>query len=169
MKTLYLIRHAKSDWSDPLLNDFDRPLNKRGKRDAPLMGNSLAKADIFPDLILSSPAVRALMTAVEIAKQISYESDLIIYNEALYAANCDAIRDVVASIPSTCQTLFLIGHNPGLTEFAEYISGHTIENIPTCGIISVKLKEDDWNSIGKDSARFVSFDYPKKHKELKVS
>lgn len=165
MKTLYLIRHAKSDWSNPFLSDFDRPLNKRGQKDAPLMGNVLAKAHIHPDLILSSPAVRAQMTAIEIAKQIGYDSDSILYNETLYAADCTAIERVLQSIPSTQKTVFLIGHNPGLTDFAQYISGNPIENIPTCGIVCVKLKEDNWNSIEKNSALFVSFDYPKKHKE----
>ncbi|HEX5670827.1 MAG TPA: histidine phosphatase family protein [Sulfuricurvum sp.] len=165
MKTLYLIRHAKSEWDNPLLKDFDRPLNKRGKKNAPFMGNVLAKAHIHPDLILSSPAVRAKMTAIEIAKKIGYDSDSIFYNKSLYAASCDEIQRVLKSIPSNHKTVFLIGHNPGLTEFAEYVSGHSIENIPTCGIVCVKLKEDDWSSIGEHSAQFVSFDYPKKHKE----
>jgi phosphohistidine phosphatase len=165
MKTLYLIRHAKSDWDNPLLSDFDRPLNKRGKKNAPFMGNILAKAHIHPDLILSSPALRAQMTASKIAKQIGYDSDLIVYSEMLYAADYETIKSVLKSVLSTQQTVFLIGHNPGLTEFAEYISGHAIDNIPTCGLVCVKLKEDNWKNIGRDSALFVSFDYPKKHKE----
>ncbi|MDP3300405.1 MAG: histidine phosphatase family protein [Sulfuricurvum sp.] len=165
MKTLYIIRHAKSDWSNPLLSDFDRPLNKRGEKSAPFMGNVLAKAHIHPDLILSSPAVRAQMTAIEIAIKVGYDSDSIVYNERLYAADCTAIERVLQSISSNHKTVFLIGHNPGLTEFAQYISGHSIENIPTCGIVCMTLKEDDWNSIGKNSTQFISFDYPKKHKE----
>lgn len=165
MKTLYLIRHAKSDWENPLLSDFDRPLNKRGKKNAPFMGNILAKAHIHPDLILASPALRARMTAVEIARQIGYDSDLIVYNEMLYGADYETTESVLKSILSTQQTVFLIGHNPGLTEFVQYISGHAIDNIPTCGIVCVKLKEDDWKNIGRDSALFISFDYPKKHQE----
>lgn len=165
MKTLYLIRHAKSDWDNPLLSDFDRPLNKRGKKNAPFMGNVLAKARIRPDLILSSPAVRAQMTAIEIAKKVGYKDDSIVYNETLYEADCTAIEYVLQSIPFTQKTVFLIGHNPGLTEFAQYISGYRIENIPTCGIVCVKLQKDDWSSITENSAQFISFDYPKKHKE----
>lgn len=165
-RQLYIIRHAKSDWDNPFLNDFDRPLNKRGEKSAPFMGNVLQKAHIHPDLILSSPAVRARMTAIEIAKKVGYDSELIVYNEHLYAADCTAIERVLQSLPSTHKTVFLIGHNPGLTEFAQYISGHSIDNIPTCGIVCVTLKEDNWNTIGKDSTQFVSFDYPKKHKEL---
>lgn len=169
MKTLYIIRHAKSDWDNPLLSDFDRPLNKRGEKSAPFMGSVLAKAHIQPDLILSSPAVRARMTAIEIAKKVGYKDELIVYDERLYAADCTAIERVLQSILSTQKTVFLIGHNPGLTEFAQYISGHSIENIPTCGIVCVTLKEDDWNTIGENSTKFVSFDYPKNHKELKLS
>ena len=130
------------------------------------MGSILAKAHIHPDLILSSPAVRARMTATEIAKKVGYKDDSIVYNETLYEADYTAIERVVQSIPSTQKTVFLIGHNPGLTQFAQYISGHCIENIPTCGIVCVTLKEDDWNSIGENLIQFVSFDYPKKHKEL---
>lgn len=165
MKTLYLIRHAKSEWGNPLLSDFDRPLNKRGKKNAPFMGNVLAKAHILPDLILSSPAVRARMTAIEIAEKVGYKTDSIVYNETLYEADYTAIERVLQSIPSTQKTVFLIGHNPGLTEFAQYINGYFIENIPTCGVVCMKLQKDDWNSIGKNSAQFISFDYPKKHKE----
>lgn len=164
MKTLFIIRHAKSDWENPLLSDFDRPLNKRGQKDAPFMGSILAKTHIHPDLVLSSPAVRARMTAIEIAKRIGYNTDLIVYNEAFYAADCDTIEVILKSIPSTQQTVFLVGHNPGLTEFSEYISGHSIVNIPTCGVVCMQLKENDWQSIGRDSALFVSFDYPKKSK-----
>lgn len=165
MKTLYIIRHAKSDWGNPLLSDFDRPLNKRGEKSAPFMGNILAKAHIHPDLILSSPAVRARMTAIEIAKKVGYKDDSIVYNETLYEADYTAIERVLQSIPSIQETVFLIGHNPGLTKFAQYISGHSIQNIPTCGVVCMKLQKEDWNSIGKNSALFVSFDYPKKHKE----
>lgn len=165
MKTLYLIRHAKSDWSNPLQSDFDRPLNKRGDKDAPFMGSILAKAHVHPDLILSSPAARAKKTVVEIAKQINYNTHLIRYDETLYEADIMTIEHVVKSIPPTKKTVFILGHNPGLTEFAKYISGYFIENIPTCGIVCVKLKEDDWKSIGKNSTLFVSFDYPKKHKK----
>lgn len=165
MKTLYLIRHAKSDWSNPLLRDFDRPLNKRGDKDAPFMGNVLAKAHIHPDLILSSPAARAKKTAVEIAKQLNYNTHSIRYDETLYEADIITIEHLLKSISPSQQTVFLIGHNPGLTEFAQYISGYAIENIPTCGIVCVKLKEDNWKSIGENSTLFASFDYPKKYKK----
>jgi phosphohistidine phosphatase len=165
MKTLYIIRHAKSDWNDPSLSDFERPLNKRGQKNAPFMGELLAHNNVHPDLIVSSPAVRAKMTAQEIAKKVGYDTKEIVYAEGLYLADIDAIEEVLKKAPSSKNTVLLVGHNPGLTLFAEYISGYDIDNIPTCGIFCVTLKNDDCKSIGKGMAEFVSFDYPKKHKE----
>ena len=165
MKTLYIIRHAKSDWKDLSLSDFERPLNKRGEKNAFFMGELFSQQKIHPDLIVASPAVRAKITAKEIAKKVGYNTKEIVYAERLYLADVDTIEEVLKKAPSSKNTIFLVGHNPGLTLFAEYISGYDIDNIPTCGIFCVTLKNDDWKSIGKGMAKFVSFDYPKKHKE----
>jgi phosphohistidine phosphatase len=165
MKTLYLIRHAKSDWSDSSLDDFKRPLNKRGEKNVLFMGERLAHTKLLPDLIVSSPAIRAKMTAKEIAKQVGYRKDEIAYEDDLYQAEVDDIARVLKNITPSKNIVFLVGHNPGLTLFAEYISGYRIDNIPTCGIVCVQLKENNWQSIGKESAEFVSFDYPKKYKD----
>jgi len=166
MKMLYIIRHAKSDWSDPSLSDFQRPLNKRGKKDAPLMGEQLGKNGVHPDLILSSPAVRAKMTIEAIADKVGYKTERIVYDETLYMADMDTILRVLKQTPYSKNTVFIVGHNPELTLFAEYISGYEIDNIPTCGLFCVKLKGDDWQNLGKESAEIVSFDYPKKHKNI---
>lgn len=163
MKTLYIIRHAKSDWNDPTLSDFQRPLNKRGQKNAPFMGEMLAHNQIHPDLIISSPAVRAKTTAEEIAQKVGYGCEKIIYEDALYMGDVDEIEGILKKISDSNQIVFLIAHNPGLTHFAEYVSGYAIDNIPTCGIFCVRLKDDAWKSIGKDSVCYVSFDYPKKH------
>lgn len=165
MKTLYIIRHAKSDWNDLSLSDFERPLNKRGEKNAFFMGELLAQHKIHPDLIVSSPAVRVKITAKEIAKKMGYNTKEIVYAEELYLADVDTIEEVLKKVPSSKKTVLLVGHNPGLTLFAEYISGYNIDNIPTCGIFCVTLKNDDWKSIGRGTAEFVSFDYPKKHKD----
>lgn len=164
MKTLYIIRHAKSDWDDPSLTDFQRPLNKRGKKNAPFMGEILAHNKVHPDLIISSPAVRAKTTSQEIARKVGYDSQKIIYEEDLYMGGVEEIEAVLKKIPASKNTVFLIAHNPGLTLFAEYISGYAIDNIPTCGVFCVKQKKNGWRSIGRDSAEYVSFDYPKKFK-----
>lgn len=164
MKTLYIIRHAKSDRNDPSLSDFERPLNTRGEKNALFMGNRLAESEIYPDLILSSPAIRAKKTAETIAEKIGYPSNKILFEKRLYMADSDLIADVVKEIPDSADTVFIIGHNPGLTEFAESISGYAIGNIPTCGIFCVTLKKEDWKNVGNDAADYVSFEYPKKYK-----
>lgn len=160
---LYLIRHAKSDWNNPSLQDFERPLNKRGRKNAPFMGALLAKEGIQPDLIISSPAIRAKTTALAIADQVGYPEKEIVFEEDLYGAGIEAIEHVLQKVPDSKKRVFLFGHNPGLTEFSNYISGEGIENIPTCGIFCVKLKNESWHDIGKESAELVLFEYPKKH------
>lgn len=165
MKTLYIIRHAKSDWSNPFLRDYERPLNKRGKKNAPFMGEVLAQNHVLPDLILSSGAVRAKTTARIIAEKVGYDTEKIVYEESLYLADETAIERLLKKIPSSKKSVFIVGHNPGLTLFAEYISGHEIGNIPTCGIVTVRLKQNEWKNLGRESAEFVSFDYPKKYKK----
>jgi len=148
VKTLYLIRHAKSDWSDLLLSDFNRPLNKRGMKDAPLMGELLSKKGVHPDLILSSPALRAKTTAIEIARKLSYPLDSIQTIPSLYASDCETLFSVIHDVPNTVNTLIVFGHNPEFTDCVNAISGAEIENIPTCGIAAMHLKEKSWESIG---------------------
>lgn len=163
MKTLYLIRHAKSDWSDPAQSDFNRPLNHRGEKNAPFMGKRLAHASVIPDLIVSSPALRARLTAMAIADQVGYNTDTIRYEESLYLADAETIEQIIRTLPDSVQTVFLVGHNPGLTLFAEAVSAHEVDNIPTCGIFAVTQESETWKSVRKGSMRFASFDYPKKH------
>ncbi len=163
MKTLTLIRHAKSDWSDLSLSDFDRPLNKRGYKNAPMMGRILSQSTQHPDLILSSPALRAKTTAELIARELHYPIQTIRYDETLYDADPHTIIASLRQVPDTVEHLFLIAHNPGLSEAAEYLCGFAIGDIPTCGIVMMKLKSDSWKSADGECAVFVSLDYPKKH------
>ena len=164
MKTLYLIRHAKSDWSDASLSDYDRPLNKRGANDALLMGSILLKSGIRPDFILSSPALRAKTTAIAIAQALSYPPGSIRYDHALYASDVETILSIIRDVSVSIDTLFLFGHNPELTECANYISGGDIDDIPTCGVVAMRLKNDSWESIGANSAKISGFDFPKKYR-----
>lgn len=164
MKTLYLIRHAKSDWSDESLSDFDRPLNKRGAKDAPLMGSHLADQGIRPDLIISSPAVRAKTTAKAFAKALSYPPESIRYDHNLYACDVETILSIIRNVDVNVDTLMLFGHNPELTECANLITGGDIDNIPICGVVEMRLKNDSWESIGANSAELRSFDFPKKYR-----
>lgn len=164
MKTLYLIRHAKSDWSDESLSDFDRPLNTRGKKDAPFMGSILLNDGIHPDLILSSPALRAKSTAIAFAQALSYPTDSIRYIHALYASDTETILALIRDVSPSVNTLFVFGHNPEITECANFITGGDIDNIPTCGVMAMRLREDNWKSIGANSAELRRFDFPKKYR-----
>ncbi|WP_418641144.1 SixA phosphatase family protein [Sulfurimonas sp. ST-27] len=161
MKTLYIIRHAKSSWKNMDLDDFDRPLNKRGRHDAPMMGERLRKKKSMPDLILSSPAKRAKMTAESIAKKVHYNKKKIVYDQNIYEADVSTLEDILMDIDDKYNTVFLVGHNPGLNELAEHYAGYT-ENLPTCGIVSIAFTCKQWKDIDSDNAKLLFIDYPKK-------
>ncbi|MBU1659071.1 CHAD domain-containing protein [bacterium] len=162
MKKLYIIRHAKSSWKESSLDDFERPLNKRGKADAPLMGSKLKEKRVMPDLILSSPALRAKTTAEIITKKIEFEKE-IVFDENIYESSVNELHKIVSEIDDENRVVFLFGHNPSLNELAQkYINLN--ENIPTCGIVEIEFDCDSWTDISAKNARLLSFDYPKKEK-----
>lgn len=165
MKHLYLIRHAKSSWSDSRLSDFDRPLNKRGKNDAPFMGQCLASASIEFDLLISSSAKRARMTARLIAKEISYKRKNIIYHNEIYSSDLTMLLSVLRRTESKVNTLALVGHNHVITECAEWLTGNRIVNIPTSGIVAVSFDIKGWDEIDREDGTLLFFDYPKLHLE----
>jgi phosphohistidine phosphatase len=167
VKTLYIIRHAKSSWNDPALDDFDRPLNERGKRDAPRMGKRLKEKDIYPDLMLSSPAKRAFSTARRIGKVLKYAKDNIKTDRRLYHADEEIILDVIQNVKDKHQTIMVFGHNPGLTEFVNTLQQEQldIENIPTCGIVAFQLDVDSWKDVNWGKGRILFFDYPKSRED----
>jgi phosphohistidine phosphatase len=162
MKRLYLVRHAKSSWKNPDLQDFDRPLNKRGKRDAPLMGQRLKKAGARPDLIFCSPAKRAAKTAKALAREIGYPAEKIRWIDSLYAAGTQTLLEIVRSLDDSERHVMLVAHNPGLTYFAEYLTGISVENIPTSGVFAVDFETPSWRDIREAEGKLASFDYPKK-------
>lgn len=163
MKTLYLIRHAKSSWDDLDQSDFDRPLNERGKRDAPRMGKRLKEKEIHPDLILSSPAKRAWSTGKRIAEILAYPKKNIKTVRELYHADEEAILEIVQKISDKYDAVILIGHNPGLTDFVSTLSEEetNIDNIPTCGVVAFQFKDESWEKIKWGTGKMVFFDYPK--------
>ncbi len=164
MKKLYLIRHAKSSWSNPLLDDFDRPLNKRGKTNAPFMANLLLKKEIFPDLILSSSALRAKSTAKIFAQELQFSKD-ITFEKSLYLTSTQTLLNILHHIPNTYNTVFLFGHNPELTQLANELSSTYINNIPTCGIAGFEFSIQSWNELCKQNSTLTLFEFPKKYKE----
>lgn len=168
MKTLYLIRHAKSSWDAPDLDDFERPLNKRGNKDAPNMAKRLKEKGVTPDFLITSPAARALDTCKEFARILDYDKEKIKTDKRLYHANEDQILTVVREFKDRErdeeEVVLLFGHNPGLTEFANVLLNETIDNVPTCGVVKAHLKIDRWKDTAFGCGTLASFDFPKNKK-----
>ncbi len=163
MKHLYLIRHAKSSWSDPTASDFERKLNKRGKRDAPFMGSRLAKYEIIPDAIYASPAKRARKTALAVAKKIGFPQGNITFDDTLYTFTIAELFGVVQNISDKENVVFIVGHNYAITDLAVTLTGASIENVPTAGIVGIDLKITSWKDVSPGTCKLLFFDYPKKH------
>ncbi|MEG8946505.1 SixA phosphatase family protein [Rosettibacter firmus] len=163
MKKLFLLRHAKSSWEDSSLTDLERPLNKRGKRDAPFMGKLLKEKEINIDTIYTSHALRALMTAEIISKEIHLGKEHIIVEKKIYEAGIKELSDVVSNLPEKFSSVMIIGHNPGLTSFANFLGNKYIDNIPTCGIVGLKFNLESWNEIERGRGEIFLFEYPKKY------
>lgn len=162
MKTLTIVRHAKSSWADTSLRDHERPLNKRGFRDAPEMGRRIGEHGIRPSLIVSSPAVRAWSTAKAVAKAISYPYEFLEKEPNLYHASVDRILDVICAQDERCNNLMLVGHNPGFTDFANYLVPGLTGNLPTAAVVSFELETDDWRLYDRPSTKLLVHDWPKK-------
>jgi phosphohistidine phosphatase len=163
MKTLYLVRHAKSSWKYPNLDDFERPLNKRGRKSAPFMGTILNKLKVLPDLILSSPANRAAMTARIIADKIGYPLEKIHYSESIYEFSANALIDVIRQLDDVVNKVMLVGHNPALTDLANYFGDKPISNIPTSGVFCADLDIPSWAKTSDHCGKLIFFEFPKKH------
>jgi len=166
MKTLYLVRHAKSSWTDSSLADLERPLNKRGRRDAPVMGQRLAGGKVKVDAIWSSPALRALQTAELLAHPLKISGKLIEQHERLYTSSNEDLFLEVSTCSDKINALLVIGHNPVISEFADLLIDHNyaaeISQIPTCGIVALKFKCSSWTQIKNNPGQLLFFDYPKK-------
>ena len=164
MKTLYLVRHAKSSWKYKELKDIDRPLKKRGKKNADFIAKLLKKNNNIPELLISSSAKRAFDTAEIFAKIFKLKQDKIIKNEKLYMADYDDFVAAINEIHEEINNAMLFGHNPGLTYFACAITEDDIDNIPTCGIVRIDFDVNSWNELSSRKGKFVFFEFPKKHK-----
>jgi phosphohistidine phosphatase len=161
VKTLIVIRHAKSSWDDITLGDFNRPLNERGERDAPRMGKRLKEKRIVPDLLISSPATRALTTCRKFADILGYPQSNIKPEDDLYHANEDEILRIIHSINNKHDTVLIFGHNPGVTDFVNKLTNTFINNVPTCGVVSCSIPVEDWSAIEWGKADLNFFDFPK--------
>jgi len=162
VKTLTLLRHAKSSWKDRHSSDRDRPLNKRGERDAPIMGGRIKAKDIRPSLIISSPATRAWTTTKIIAAAIDYPREFLQRDDRLYLASVESIIAVIEDQDAGFNHIMIVGHNPGLTEFANHLVPDITPNLPTCGVVSVSMEADEWDLRTHPDASLSLFDYPKR-------
>ena len=161
MKTIYLLRHAKSDWANADLNDYDRPLNKRGKNDAPEMGKKLKELYVIPELIISSPAKRTRQTIKKICEKINYPFNNIIFDESVYLSSLKNLITLVNAIDDNYKTVLLVGHNPGITMLNNYLTEDYIDNIPTCGFVEINMEIDHWNEIIQGVGIKKYFIYPR--------
>lgn len=163
-RTVVLIRHAKSDWSTPGQPDFDRPLNARGKKDAPEMGKRLKKNNILPDLILASPAARAAATAKLIAAEVGYDPAAIHWIDKLYHCDAPVFEDVLVNsdIPDEVRTVFMVAHNPGITHFTgDAAPSLHINDMPTCATAGITFQAEHWSGFSEARHNGLFFDYPK--------
>ena len=159
MKTLYLIRHAKSSKDDPSLSDRDRPLADRGRIDAPTMGKRLAKRDVKPDLLVSSPALRALTTAQLMADEIGYAREKIVVDDQLYGSSADVLLALVRALDRKADRVMLFGHNPEFTELAHRLSSD-IADMPTCAIAEFRFDTKKWSDVGELDPAQATLDQP---------
>jgi phosphohistidine phosphatase len=159
MKTVLLIRHAKSSWDDSSVSDFDRPLNERGKKNAPEMAVRLHDKGIRPDMLVSSPAKRAKQTAKAFQKILEVR-DLEFIDE-LYLPSTEAFAKVISNLPAKVNSVAIFSHNPGITEFANLLTTTRIDNMPTTSVFAVKAEVKDWADFTAQHTRFWFFDYPK--------
>ena len=161
MKQLILIRHAKSSWDDASLSDFERPLNERGKKDAPAMAKKLRDKKIEIDAMVSSPAKRARQTAKHFTKAFDLKKKNVALEPKLYEADDENFYEVVENFKNKWNSVAIVSHNPGITSFAHSLTESRIDDMPTCGIFAVKISADEWKDFRQAKKEFWFFDYPK--------
>ncbi len=165
-KILYIVRHAKSSWADASLSDFERPLKKSGVNDAHIIGKILGSKNIKPDIILSSPANRAISTANILAQEMfhSDKEKKIITDKTIYYASISDIIDIIEHLDDSLQSVMLVGHNPTSTILVNYLTYKYFDKMPTCGVIAISFDISEWNMIKKNTGKLIFFEYPKKYK-----
>jgi phosphohistidine phosphatase len=161
-RDLFIIRHGKSSWDDDRLDDIDRPLAGRGLRNSETMANRLLERGQLPELILTSPANRALNTALIMSRIWGLEKDSIQVHDELYMAYVSEISQVVATVPDEITRLAIFGHNPSFTLYANTFLDKPLDNLPTAGVVIVTLVSNSWAGIGESQVKKTFIDYPKK-------
>ena len=164
MKTLFLMRHAKSSWKDNSLDDIERPLNARGEKDAPKMAEILKKKNVEVEAVFTSPALRAAETAKIIWRGLNLSEDKFVTKEEIYAAGVKELLQVVKNFPAKFNSIIMFGHNPGLTNLQNVLTEKYIDNIPTAGVVKIVFDINQWKEIEAGTGKLEFFEYPKKYK-----
>ncbi|MCB0819862.1 MAG: histidine phosphatase family protein [Bacteroidetes bacterium] len=161
MKTLLIVRHAKSSWDHADLDDFDRPLNERGLRNAPEMARRLVLREMLPDLILSSPALRAISTARLFNQQFGRMDEGLKTEKSIYEASRQDLVKLISRQNPDLNIIMLVGHNPGLSDLLNWLCD-TEEVLSTCAVAQIEVDDFKWNGWSKGCGKLVELDYPKK-------
>jgi phosphohistidine phosphatase len=161
MKTLILVRHAKSSWGDFTLPDFERPLNERGKHDAPMMAKRLQDKGVKIDALVSSPAKRAKRTAQAFAEVLGINKEQIIFREELYMAGVEEFYKVIEQLDESIKNVAIFSHNPGITVFANMLQVAEIDEMPTCSLFAITTSSEKWSKFRQSKKEFWFFDFPK--------
>ncbi|NKF22589.1 SixA phosphatase family protein [Solimonas marina] len=162
MRLLTIVRHAKSSWDHPDLSDFERPLNERGQRDAPLMAAWARNATGVPDRIVSSPAVRALTTAQAFADRLGIEHEQIAIQPRIYEATLAALLRLIRDFDDRSPHVMLFGHNPGLSELAASLADCPFADLPTCAVVHLELPGKRWETACDGRGELLSYEFPKR-------
>lgn len=159
MKTLFVLRHAKSSWEDAALADFERPLNERGRRTAPFMGELMLGNGFQPSVILSSPAVRAKQTALLVTASARFDAE-IQFEDRIYEASPQGLRQVVSEIDDNHASAMIVGHNPGIEGFIRFLTGQ-LQPMPTAALAVINLEIDNWNAVNNGCGMLQTIYRPK--------
>ena len=165
MRILTLVRHAKSSRDYPELSDFERPLNPRGRKEAPVIAARLRKADIKPDLLLSSPATRAVTTARLFAEELNMHLDEIVLNPHIYEASAWTLLHIVRGLSPEYDDVMLFGHNPGISRFAHDLAKCPFVEMPTAAAVRIELPARAWSLVQTGSGKVLRYETPKQERE----
>ncbi len=165
MKTVYLVRHAKSSWDNMDLRDIERPLNERGLRDAPFMAKLMKAKGAKPDALIASPAVRALTTAMFFKEELAVAGQDVWIRDEIYEAFTTQITSLIQKLPEDLDTVMLFGHNPTFTGVANLFTKSYIPNMPTCGVVRIDAEVSHWGEFNERTARVTEVSFPKEYIE----
>lgn len=163
MKTLFFIRHAKSDWGKPGLADIDRHLNDRGYADSNKMSKILQERQIVPDLIISSQAIRAVSTALIFCRNLGFDPSQLLIDSNLYDASVKDYLNCISRINNKFKCVLLFGHNPTISDCAKKLAVSFADEMPTCSIVGIKSNENEWKKIATSKSELFLYDFPKNH------